>query len=508
MDMNLRTGRSRPRCRRINGLTCALLLSVLHSEFKLKRFKFRQSNLVQNAAQNVSRLHAWVSKRPTCYNQGNNWSACAGEHLLYPPATRNEILTREVMCLHQPLCWLQLDWRKTQPSNWECPTHRNLVLYDLSYHDTVSANAATLLEKDLNILSRNSHQVFLCSCKGGLTATHNYQYPFKVCPSQVKDGEPFNSCHVRTELDPNSFNNDRHFQSADALIFGFGASMFEEWIFAGKNMILALWHVANQFRCDKMSSARTFKLIESLAHDRKQRHVIGGNTLYHLEYIRHYTGLNPIYLPATLISAVNGISWHQNRSEFLLNSHMQPPANEKIKLVAQDAIGQYELTDLAKYAGVVYIPYSITNGKSAEQYAMNIPMFAPTIRFARSMINDRTATYDPYCPEMTSEMHPRKHVASPYEFDPNVRIDKDGEKTGADVEFWIAFAEIYRLPCIRYFDSWENMYAQLRSANLSEMSKCMKDANAWRHLEEVQNWCWTTRYVASDFRYMFDNATR
>lgn len=39
---------------------------------------------------------------------------------------------------------------------------------------------------------------------------------------------------------------------------------------------------------------------------------------------------------------------------------------------------RYELTDLTKFKAVVMVPYSVTNSKGVEQYAMNMPMFVPS----------------------------------------------------------------------------------------------------------------------------------
>jgi len=431
----------------------------------------------------------WTPPVTYCYKNGNDWSECAGNHLLYRPSTRKQLLSRRFMCFKEPFCWLQLDWKNTDPPEWSCHVQNKLQFYDMSYHDTVMASAATTIEQSLNSISKTNHEVFLCNCRHASTAIRNYSYPFKVCPKHP------DRCETRLRPQINDYVNNKHFQNTDALIFGFPASMFEDWINSNKTLVLALWHIANQNKCTKISSQKLFDNIRRLASDAISNHIIGANTLYHLEYIRHFTGIEPIYLPATMISAINGLTYSQQRPEFLWNSHEIPPAHPSIKLVRASHRGRYELVDLTKYMGVVLFPYSITNGKSAEQYAMNIPMFAPTVEFAKTIINDRTATYWPYCPDMTSAMHPNKHVDSPYEYNPNVRIDTNGISAERDIKFWISFGEIYQWPCIKYFDSFEHMFHLLQTSNLIKMSACMKQANKWRHFEELQNLCWVTEYI-------------
>ena len=440
-----------------------------------------------------NRINPWAPPDSYCYQQGNDWTACAGDHLLYRPSSKQQLMSRQFMCMYEPFCWKQLDWRKSDPPKWSCPAIRNLRFYDMSYHDTVMSSAATLIEKSINPFSNTTHEVFLCNYKNGRSAINSIHYPYKLCPKTPPRNQ--------LRLNASEYVTDTHFQSVDALIFGFDASMYEDWMHVDKTLILALWHVSDQSKCSKNSSQTSFDQIRTLAFNKTLNHIIGGNTLYHSEYIRHYTGLTPLYLPATLISALGGISWSGGRTEFLINSNTpipKPPAdkNKTIAIVEPTHEGRYELSGLAKYAGVVVVPYSITNGKSVEQYAMNIPMFAPTVEFAKTMINDRTATYDPYCRHLNSTMHPDKHKDSPYEFNPNVRINTNGESAEPDVKFWITFAELYNWPCIAYFASWDEMYALLESADRDAMSSCMKQANKWRHFEEMQNWCWVLQYVS------------
>jgi len=121
-----------------------------------------------------------------CYRQGNDWSACAGDHMLYPPTSATVLLKRadeRKMCLHEALCWKQLpDWRTVDPPAWTCPHARSRRIYDMSFHNVVMADQSTFVEKSLNKFSGTDHKVFLCNCKNGKSAISNYHYPFNICP--------------------------------------------------------------------------------------------------------------------------------------------------------------------------------------------------------------------------------------------------------------------------------------------------------------------------------------
>ena len=64
---------------------------------------------------------AWLPpKEGYCYRHGNDWSQCVADHLPYRRRSREEILARDPICFHEPLCWRQLDWRHTDPPPWKC----------------------------------------------------------------------------------------------------------------------------------------------------------------------------------------------------------------------------------------------------------------------------------------------------------------------------------------------------------------------------------------------------
>ncbi len=95
--------------------------------------------------------------------------------------------------------------------------------------------------------------------------------------------------------------------------------------------------------------------------------------LYDMEYIRHYTDVHPIYLPATLFDALAGLTWKEARRDFIWigNKEFSVPASlvhSKYRFLKPNHAGHYELEDLTTYAGAVLFPYSISAGKVMEMY--------------------------------------------------------------------------------------------------------------------------------------------
>lgn len=97
---------------------------------------------------------------------------------------------------------------------------------------------------------------------------------------------------------------------------------------------------------------------------------------------------------------------------------------------------------------------------------------------------------------MTNTELPEAHSSSPYEFSPNVSPESDGPSAEKAATFWLGFAEVYLWPCVKQFDSWEELIGLLETSDLDEMSKCTAQAGKWRRFERAQNWCWAIGRVA------------
>lgn len=381
----------------------------------------------------------WRAPAKYCYKKGNDWSACAGDHMLYPPTNASKLLERKgPMCLHEPLCWKQLDWRNTDPPSVSCSGLQNsLRFYDWSYHDGVMASLSSLIETTIANVTAKPQDVFLCNTKRAKYAIRNYNRSFQLCPQQSwKNLEgtwetPYSK--ERSEINFLQLKVTEHARDAHMHIFGFSAAMWENYMSWNRTIILNACHRVDMFRCSKKASAALFDRIRRLASSgprgsRKDGpfHIIGPGYIHDVEYVRHYSGINSIYLPFSLLEVISA-SYSGSKPEILYNGNLKPPHELTIQtdfeFVDPTSI-RYELEDLAKYRAALVLPYSITNTKSLEQYEMNIPLFVPTQEFAvdLGLFDDRTATYTPYCSErFTDDLHAPAHALAPFEFSPNAR---------------------------------------------------------------------------------------
>jgi hypothetical protein len=447
-----------------------------------------------------------------CYQRGNDWSACAGDHLLYPKISDpQELWKREQpMCLYEPLCWKQLDWRNMAPPTPTCTIERNIRFYDWSLHDGTMASPSATIEKAMANATNRTLEVFLCNGKSSQSAIRNYHYNFKQCPTHP----PFINTWATRGSDQignqyyNWLKHAPHAQQADAHITGFIPPMFEFLMALNRTIVMNALHRVNMHRCSHKESRQTFLNLVRLAssgpsgrYPNAPIHIIAPGYVHDVEYIRHYTGIRPIYLPFSLLNLLPTNKYTgENKNAFIWNGAIHPP-NQLTANYQMTTPTKYELSDLLKYRGAIVTPYSITNTKSLEQYEMNIPMFVPTPGFAieLGLFDDRTATYSPYCQgaKFTDADHPAAHESSPYEFSPNAR-KVAGDSAEAE-EFWISFSEVYVWPCVEYFNSWSDLVSKLDAGtddSYRATSQCMMQANQWRKYELDTNLCWVLQHIS------------
>ena len=111
----------------------------------------------------------------------------------------------------------------------------------------------------------------------------------------------------------------------------------------------------------------------------KRHHVIGGNSLYEVEYMYYYMGARPDYIPG--FGVYTGEHYHPTRMSFLyarrpkvykVGSFWTDPFDRQYRLINAKFViksimelypplcgGGYTLFDLAQHLGIVHLPYQV-----------------------------------------------------------------------------------------------------------------------------------------------------
>jgi len=406
------------------------------------------------------------------------------------------------ICLYKPFCWKEeFDWENTDPpANWICNQKKNLKFYDLNLHDGVMMDHSNLIEHSLNHVSKTKHQVFHWNYKNSKPASGRSIHPLKNSPIPTLYLRKTANYQYAEEI-WNSFHNHSHFLDVDALIFGYLPSDFQWFLQFNKSIIIDAAHRINLYRCTINETLNTFKTLQNMANSVIPKHVIGAHYLYDVEYIRHYTGISAILLPATQLDSIDA-KYTGTNELILVNSHIKPKdliqtLKGSFDLIFSDYLGHHSYKFISQMKAVIYLPYSISNYKFIDHYAMQIPIFSPSPRFAIELhlYDDRTmaGSGNYYCSQMTPFIPHFEN--SPYTANPQLSVSLNSSYF-EDELFWIKLAEIYNLPCIILFDSWLELFEKLKTSNFDEISRCMNQSNKWRKFEAMQNWCFASKIIS------------
>ena len=126
------------------------------------------------------------------------------------------------------------------------------------------------------------------------------------------------------------------------------------------------------------------------------RNVIAANNHYDVEYMRHFTGMNPEYLPP--FCGYAGATYKPTKPEVLLVpaiDHNKPfmnmfmdtfnNANKRFKYNTKIAHPstlypqKYTFLDTVAHPAIVYVPNQVSMFSACEHYSMSIPMFFPSL---------------------------------------------------------------------------------------------------------------------------------
>ena len=116
------------------------------------------------------------------------------------------------------------------------------------------------------------------------------------------------------------YKTNKDIASVDAFLCMFTAAMCELWLPFNKTIVFLPAHRYNMGRCTKEEWDRLNEHIHALASMDNPRHIIGAESRYDQEYLRHYTGLDsfPLYSFSGFYTAGNPYS--PKREEILCMS--------------------------------------------------------------------------------------------------------------------------------------------------------------------------------------------
>lgn len=152
--------------------------------------------------------------------------------------------------------------------------------------------------------------------------------------------------------------------------------------------------IPTRYEAGRFGAARWANWNSNLLRMSKNpRNLVAGNNLYDVEYVRYFTGIQPLllpsycgYLPDTYSPSRPGfiLAPIHNSGFAGLFTKMHIDSCKSINCTSQliplrSRYPHYKYSDIASHQGVVYVPYQVSVMSMFEQYRMNIPLFAPSI---------------------------------------------------------------------------------------------------------------------------------
>ncbi|UJR35113.1 hypothetical protein I4U23_027884 [Adineta vaga] len=314
------------------------------------------------------------------------------------------------------------------------------------------------------------------------------------------------------------YHKDPVMFSTNAFYCSFPMSLCEVYMPFNRTVI---WLPAHRFtlaRCSRPEIDRLIQHLQQSVHPNQQpKHFLAAAGRYDQEYIKYYTGLDAILLPAnSLWYAFNITKFTQKRNEILvgplqhLSHHLIANMTEAAKskkstfifATAKSLYGRYELDQIADHRAVVILPYAVLSYGITELYALGIPMFVPSIKFLveLKLIYDRTLIDIHYCGSYLnfSDM-PKQHPNSHHPYSPEDIISNEG------MSYWLQFADYYQLPYIQTFSSWEELIDKLTGTNFVQINQQMFEENVKRKAKLIENWQNIIRQIDREPRLIPDS---
>ena len=202
------------------------------------------------------------------------------------------------------------------------------------------------------------------------------------------------------------------------------------------------------------------------------------NSVYDAKYFESFTGIYPRYIQS--YCDYTKYTYCPTKSDFLSSSRLGLPFDN---IVPISLLGRYRWSDIGQYRGVVVIPYNASQMSIFEFYAANMPLFCPSYEFLLELMKRHP---DQVMPELSWNRILNLPSASV------IRIktgdDPNNYQNVYNMHNWSRFSDIYVLPHITYFSSYDELEYKLKNTNLATISELMRKHNIERKTKILSDW--------------------
>lgn len=365
------------------------------------------------------------------------------------------------------------------------------TILSLDYHIATARDSGTTL-RSLGMRFEDHSLSGACrltgTCAQGLRVISR-ESAFTLCPRPHSIRRRFHA----------AYKNDALITRADAFICSHPAALAELFLPFNRALLVVVTTNLELARENADRWAAWVETLRRIAAD--ERAVVAANSLYDVAYVRHFTRVDPLYLPTLALYAdavyeprrpeVLIAPAHGKAAEALLRRAQTLGAGAGVHLRwVRDLYPTYTLRDLALHPAVVCVPYTKSVMTFFELYRMGVPLFYPSlsVRGTKAPVATKPRGLDGACrwcvrpcTQFLVNLEMDRNVMSEriywsrtpggHGVDPNTRTNRTA------VEHWLKLSDPYTYPHVQYFDSVEDLVGKLQTATqsgLQAVSRAMR----------------------------------
>ena len=262
-----------------------------------------------------------------------------------------------------------------------------------------------------------------------------------------------------------AYKSDSQFQGVDIIMCFHPSAMCEIFMPFNKRLFVIATTRYEMGR-EEIKSWKTWNQnLKSIASDPKN--VIAANNKYDAEYIKYFTGIDPIILPSFLPME----AFYNAKSTDILVAKMHSAGAGGIwkKLIEvsnhfkdmKSKYGHYSYAQLCENTAIVHFPYQLSIMSLFEQYAMGIPILVPSVSFLWKLHNEYDLVTERTWERVRTGKRPKGSLlpAEAKAPDPNDDRSRDA------FIYWVKFGDFYQWPHIIQFDSWDHLRTEITKDN-------------------------------------------
>ena len=374
----------------------------------------------------------------------------------------------------------------------KCSTNKTLTFMTADLHDGPRVDTST-------VLATLGHNVIVSGLKSNHTPhpqvfkwkrINVYDHFSKTVRAYYNSRTPLTEEMIKSNFE--FYKNDDVIASIDAFYCSYPAVYCELWMPLNKTIVFLPVHRYNLGRCTKEEWDRLDVHLKMMVSMKSPKHIIGAGSVYDQEYMRHYTGLDPLPLYSYSAFYTANNPYNPIRDEIIFVSRMEGGlANKLVAKIKKFKIvdvyklySHYQLSDLVHHRAIIYFPYSVMSFKLIEFYSLCVPLFMPSPRFFRNIHAfgaDRT-TITHGCGSSDIDQLMKPHPTSTHPYSPN--------EVGGEAEYyWLQFGDFYQFPHITYFDDMQELERKLEEADFDRIHHLMVEEMKRKWSALSQTWC-------------------